>query len=601
MKLAFYFQQNGSGVDRIARKMADAQSLAAHQAVSVFVLAEHMALGCVETQASASKIPFFYQAANGNILAISGVPIDMQLDTAGKLKSVVNQDYQQATKILESLDGAFVAIFWDNINRKLVVVTDFLGYQPLYIYQDDQTLILSSEVKGIMASGKVDLQDDPVFWGGFFYLGSSIADRTGIRDIKKTQAGSTYVFDPAVNKLQVKAYFQWPAPRRNLKLLNVDLDAFVEILVRNMKAYTQHTDQAVMLLSGGYDSRVMLSLLAQNKMAVKSLIVEHPDELDNLDGKLALEVANRLGVSYTQRMPPRNFYSTKDYWEYLIKNEMVTPSLYLFIANITPFITPGLVAVWEGVSVGLSVSLIRHGHHTFESYLDLNLKMKGSSGYQAAENILTKEYFAAMNAEFTQALEAEKNKYADDGFGVYEFALRNWTRNRTAHSPYSVLSNNVLAFTPGHCREFISMLAEIPIEHKLYGNLIDEVYRRYFKNVCDIPVCSGGKMFYPSGHKPIKFKLLEKQEQMMQSRFLKGISRRLGKKDSYWEESGIFEKVLSHFDGTDKAINVDVLKNLKESSAEKKIIFYRQMLHWVVLGEYKKRAEEIFNGKQTLN
>ena len=138
MKLAFYFQQNSPHAKNheCARKMAEAQVLAGHQKISMLALGPHMALGCVHTEPSAGRIPFLYQATNGNVLAISGVPIDMRLDTAGKIKSIVDKDYREAAKILKSFDGAFAALFWDNVNRKLVVVTDFLGYQPLYIYQD---------------------------------------------------------------------------------------------------------------------------------------------------------------------------------------------------------------------------------------------------------------------------------------------------------------------------------------------------------------------------------------------------------------------------------------------------------------------------------
>lgn len=604
MKIAFYFQQNNTDAQATARNMAQAQCLAGHQQVFAIALGPHSALGCVHTATSASKIPFLYQAANGNVLAISGVPIDMQLNTAAKLKSIIDKDYGEAARILASFDGAFAALFWDNVNRKLVVVTDFLGYQPLYIHQDAQTLLFASEMKGMMASGKVALENDPAFWGGFFYLGNGIADTTSVKGIRKTQAGCVYTFDPALNQLRKESYFQWPVPRRKLKLSDIDFDAFLEILTRNMKAYAQYSDEAAMLLSGGYDSRMMLALLVQNGMKVKSLVVDHPDELDNLDGQLAIEVTRRLGVPYAREIPDRHFYSSLAYWDYLVKNEIVTPSLYLFIANLTPFVTPRMGAVWEGLSIGLSVSLMRHGHHSFESYFGLNLKMEGTPIYRVVQSVFKKGSFEAMNEAFLHALRAERNKYSNDGYGVYEFALRNWTRNRVAHSPYSVLSNNVLTFTPGHCREFISLLAEVPIEYKLHAILIDEVYKRHLRHVADIPVCSGGKMHYPLGHKPVKFKLLEQQNRVMQNRLVRGLSRRLGRAEFCWDESQILKEVLSRLDGTDQEINLGTLKNGQsgvDSFRGKEIIFYRQMMRWIVSGEHQKYGADIFKGRAVLS
>ena len=47
---------------------------------------------------------------------------------------------------------------------------------------------------------------------------------------------------------------------------------------------------------------------------------------------------------------------------------------------------------------------------------------------------------------------------------------------------------------------------------------------------------------------------------------------------------------------------VSALKDLPSKSLEeKKIIFYRHMMRWIVSGEYKKYEEDIFKGKEALS
>ena len=67
---------------------------------------------------------------NGNLLMISGVPIYLQGSLDSILQKIVASNYQAASKLLTTLDGAFVALFWDGQEQKLAVVSDCFGLQP---------------------------------------------------------------------------------------------------------------------------------------------------------------------------------------------------------------------------------------------------------------------------------------------------------------------------------------------------------------------------------------------------------------------------------------------------------------------------------------
>jgi hypothetical protein len=131
LKLAIYFNRDGIGCREVVEKMCQAQSLCSSHSYEVLDI-NNGAMGYVRTSDQFSSIPHFHQGPQGNILAVSGVPLDMHGSLKQTLLSIVSQDYQRAAKSLSALDGAFAGAFWDNVHHKLVIVTDFLGSQPLY-------------------------------------------------------------------------------------------------------------------------------------------------------------------------------------------------------------------------------------------------------------------------------------------------------------------------------------------------------------------------------------------------------------------------------------------------------------------------------------
>src|SRR5258705_249408 len=83
----------------------------------------------------------------GNRLLISGVPTAPAGSLASVLRGVVASDYKHAAGALQSLDGVFAAVFWDALHRRLVVVTDALGVQPLYMLRAGKSLLLADAAR----------------------------------------------------------------------------------------------------------------------------------------------------------------------------------------------------------------------------------------------------------------------------------------------------------------------------------------------------------------------------------------------------------------------------------------------------------------------
>jgi len=176
MKCAVCFSKTQNNSKEIAFLMTEALRLYPHQSSENLNVGDQGSLGVVTVlNNKQSKIPFLY-TENGNILAISGAPIDMQGSIHKKFQLLVNGNYRQAVQLFKTMDGAFTCFFWDHQNQKFVIATDFLGFQPMYFLRTGEHFILASELKAIAASGLMGIEMSLAGWGAFISIGAHQGD-----------------------------------------------------------------------------------------------------------------------------------------------------------------------------------------------------------------------------------------------------------------------------------------------------------------------------------------------------------------------------------------------------------------------------------------
>ena len=147
IKAAVCFADGKENSAEVVARMAAAQELNPvhdHRVVSI----GSGAAAVVFSKAASGNVALQRTGSNGNLLIITGVPIATRGDLDQRLVSLVDGDYRNAARELAELDGAYAALFWDHGVGKLVIVTDILGMQPLYVSRRPGVLLLASEMKG---------------------------------------------------------------------------------------------------------------------------------------------------------------------------------------------------------------------------------------------------------------------------------------------------------------------------------------------------------------------------------------------------------------------------------------------------------------------
>ncbi len=583
MKLALCFA--GAGVDAAAaaRRMAEAQRLFDTHQVETFPV-DGGALACVRATERFSAVPLLRRSEGGNLLLVSGVPLDLESSLDARLEGAVAGDWKSAASRLGGLDGAFAAVFWDAQACKLLVVTDFLGMQPLFMVRRDGVLTMASELKAFCASGLMPAEMDPAGWGSFISLGYTTGSATQLAGVRRVDGAVALIYDAATGETEQSTYWRWPELRNDLTLKTTDTGALIDALKQEVRAYGQHTTASTLLLSGGFDSRIALAVLCDEDLAPEALSLAHQDELWSADGRLAAQVARRLGLPHRLVHVDRDYYSTEKYLQYLVMNEVSTPSLYLFIAQVWAYLEENMRAVWECTPPGYAFVPAFLPKGGFDVFLEHSCVPREGFAWGVAEAAFGRHRADEFYDAFRELLRAELADYPDDELGVTQFEVLNRMRNRTLPNALRVYSNVVFPFVPGVSRAFWDLAGAIPYAVSRDYRMYLEVFHRHFPPVDDVLFLSSGTPYCGRS-----MGLRSRCEAAMYSaadskpgRFVRKAYRRLvRKRRKYWSRSLFLDEVRRHLELDHPDLDADGVRALDH---DRRLPFYWQVWRWVMEG-----------------
>jgi asparagine synthase (glutamine-hydrolysing) len=97
--------------------------------------------------------------------------------------------------MVHRLRGMYAFAIWDRTRGSMLLGRDPFGIKPLYYADDGKTLRVATQVKALLAGGRVDTRPEPAGHAGFFLWGNIPDPFTLYRGVRALPAGSTMWVD----------------------------------------------------------------------------------------------------------------------------------------------------------------------------------------------------------------------------------------------------------------------------------------------------------------------------------------------------------------------------------------------------------------------
>ena len=256
---------------------------------------------------------------NDHYIAPANLPyyvfVDGMVFVSNKEKSILDDKYKQVKlqndyeyipllfdyygdKFVNHITGWYNIFVYDEQNQKHLLVNDRLGYLSLYYYESEECFIFASKIESILASGLMKkIEFDEVTLAEHLLFNYPLSDNTYLKHIFTLPDASILSYD----KFGVTIQRYWDInelfnikqsnKKQSLQIINNALNQSIEKLFENKE------DKINFSLTGGWDSRVVLSyLLPDRKVQINTYSFGGPDADDI---KVPELIAQNEGFSYT--------------------------------------------------------------------------------------------------------------------------------------------------------------------------------------------------------------------------------------------------------------------------------------------------------------
>jgi asparagine synthase (glutamine-hydrolysing) len=191
---------------------------------------------------------------------------------AGSTSALVGALYEQlGPAFVSELDGAFALAVVDARRRRLVLATDAIGSYPLYWASTTDGLVFGSNVGALLAHPGVRNALNPAAVADFVTFGFPLATRTLSSAVSMVAAGSVLTYDWADDTRSLVRhadFVEWFEPWTGS---HTDyLDALVDAFRRSVDRAMSPSGAVGLALSGGLDSRAILSAVNGHGAAVQT-------------------------------------------------------------------------------------------------------------------------------------------------------------------------------------------------------------------------------------------------------------------------------------------------------------------------------------------
>lgn len=456
---------------------------------------------------------------------------------------ILHQFEEFGTEFIRSLNGVFNFVIYDDKEEQLVIVNDRYGMKPLYYYCEDDKLVFSSEVKSVIQDPKLEREINWDGWADVFAYNYILGNKTLFKNIYKLPNASILTFKRGKNELQ--RYWSY----NEIKIdYNHSEEWFINkgkaVIRKAIKRQTDDIDEAIVLLSGGYDSRCIASTLKYytNVKFETFTTVQH-----QRDVKLAKKISAVLEVPwhFVPDPSPVELYDEGLYLKQLYLLEGMT-TMHSWILALSEKL-PSNKIIFDGIAGDIFLRGLYFTRRNMKysscdeeliSILDNEIGEDYSDIYEFFDEIIQENIKHNLNSI------SEEIKSIDRKVGrVSIFFTNNRSRNAISLMPNNLIERRAKCFYPFLDNDVVEFALSIPPKMK-NRRTYSKILKNAYPEIMRIPT-TNDLVYATSRHAKTEFK------DFCIKQFKKYINTYMGyKMDSIYKHLRRSEKKREHFGTT---------------------------------------------------
>lgn len=284
-----------------------------HRRLSVIDLSER---GHQPMRRGANVIVFNGEIYNYRELRRHLVERGYELESDSDTEVLLHLYAERGEAMFEALRGMYAFALWDGREERLLLARDPYGIKPLYVADDGRHLRVASQVRALLAGGRVGGRPDLAGVAGFYLFGSVPEPHTIFSSIRSLAAGSLQTWSssgPGPMRRHFHVPDVWAAASRPAPRLG-PRERAREIASAVRDTVTAHLVADVPVgafLSAGLDSSMLVGTMSDLETAPVSTITMGFAEFRGTprdEAPLAEEVARQYETRHTTSLVDRGVF-----------------------------------------------------------------------------------------------------------------------------------------------------------------------------------------------------------------------------------------------------------------------------------------------------
>ncbi|MFA5032816.1 MAG: asparagine synthase-related protein [bacterium] len=274
------------------------------------------------------------------IMLLSNGEVFYNFNAKSSTRNLLSLYEKEGINFVNYIKGQFVIVIFHIQDKKVFIVTDHYGFKPLYYTYKDDKFVFASELKAIVKCLGLSSSINISALADFAMFNYPLGDKTFIKDIERMPPASIWEFDLkrlsdfqqswiripkgcAQGLLKKREYWEFKNLLHKDQLSTEEATKQCGEVFKNVVGELLSKDKKISLtLTGGYDSRAILSTIDCNRYKVNSFTYEIQDKKQSI---IAQEIAKVAGCSHIIQEIGSEF--NKDVDEFLEKTVWFTDGL----------------------------------------------------------------------------------------------------------------------------------------------------------------------------------------------------------------------------------------------------------------------------------